>query len=203
MAQENEPMKSSAQLDLARLALEQRAAQNEATRIYLERWRVDLEPLHEHRLMSRRQANDYAKAAGQMLFLLNGGALLAFPAIAELLGTGFRGHISLVISGMGAFFAGLVTVGIATLLAFLANVSDAGAVQHREEFIKLGLNKSNAPAEQQATFDERRDQEENERKDKIRLANLLALWGFFLYAASLIAFVVGTVCLARLIWLGP
>jgi hypothetical protein len=64
----------------------------------LEHLRFEVQGALEHSLMSREHAHDFAKVAIQSTFLLNGGALIAFPTFAQLVGIGLHDHIGLGIN---------------------------------------------------------------------------------------------------------
>lgn len=178
-------------LETLRLDLERLRYLDERTRTFLERWRTDVQPLHEHRLMSREHGYGYAKVAIQTMFLLNGGALIAFPAFAQLLGTAFKDHVTIALLSIGGFVFGLVLIAITTLLAYLSMAADAEAVNQKEEYVKLGLNRDQVADDDKLEYDKKRATAEKERKRKFNLATGLALSGVVLWVASLAAFVFG------------
>ena len=180
-------------LEALRLDLERRRYLDETTRTFLERWRTDVQPLHEHRLMSREHAYGYAKVAIQTMFLLNGGALIAFPAFAQLLGTAFKDHVTIALLSIGGFVFGLVLIVITTLLAYLSTAADAEAVNQKEEYVKLGLNRDQVADDDKPEYDKKRATAEKERKRHYGRATRLALWGLGLGVGSLAAFVFGAI----------
>jgi hypothetical protein len=180
-------------LEALRLDLERRRYLDETTRTFLERWRTDVQPLHEHRLMSREHAYGYAKVAIQTMFLLNGGALIAFPAFAQLVETAFKDHVTFALLSIGGFVLGLLLIAITALLAYLSMGADAAAVNQKEEYVKLGLNRDRAADDDKPEYDEKRATAEKERKRKYNLATRLAWSGLALWVASLAAFVFGAI----------
>lgn len=180
-------------LEALRLDLERRRYLDETTRTFLERWRTDVQPLHEHRLMSREHAYGYAKVAIQTMFLLNGGALIAFPAFAQLVETAFKDHVTFALLSIGGFVLGLLLIAITALLAYLSMGADAAAVSQKEEYVKLGLNREQAADDDKPEYDEKRVTAEKERKRKYNLATRLAWSGLVLWVASLAAFVFGAI----------
>ncbi len=180
-------------VEALRLDLERRRYMDETTRTFLERWRTDVKPLHEHRLMSREHAYGYAKLAIQTMFLLNGGALIAFPAFTQLLGTAFKDHVTIALMSIGGFVFGLVLIAITILLAYLSMAADAEAVNQKEEYVKLGLNRDQVADDKKPEYDKKRATAEKERKRKYELATRLALWGLGLGVGSLAAFVFGAI----------
>lgn len=187
------------EVERARLALEQARYQNDMTQTFFERWRVDVQPVHEHRLMSREQSYGYAKIAIQTTFLLNGGALIAFPAFAQLIGTGFRDHVGWALTSIGGFILGLVLIAITTLLAYFSMAADLQATAQREEYVKAGLNQSQAPKADKSKYEKIREDAESARKRHYDFAIRFEVWAVYLGIASIVSFVFGALCAARVL----
>ena len=200
MAEEKKPVDPIEALrldmDRLRLALDQARYQDDKTRTFLERWRVDVQPVHEHRLMSREHAYGYAKVAIQTTFFLNGGALIAFPAFAQLVGTSLYTNRSLALASILAFVIGLVLIAVTTLLAYLSMAADANAVSRKEEFVKAGLNQSQVPDAEKPKYNGIREAAETARKRHYGLAMRFERWAVGLGIASIAAFLVGALCAA-------
>lgn len=201
MAEGNQPISSvetlRVELERARLALDQARYQNDTILTFLERWRVDVQPVHEHRLMSREHAYGYAKVAIQMTFFLNGGALIAFPAFAQLVGTSLSKHMDFALASIAAFVVGLFLIAITALLAHLSMAADAGAILEKEEYVKAGLNQSLAPDVQKSGYDKIRENAEVVRGQLFGRAIRFNGWAIGLGITSILAFLVGALCAAR------
>jgi len=134
-----------AAIEKTRLEIERATYLNETTRTYLERWRTEVQPVHEEKERSREMAFGFAKMAIQTMFLLNGGALIAFPAFAGLVGAAFKEHISIFLLSAGGFVTGLVFIAITGLLAYISMDADTEAIRQREEIVKIDLIKAQNP----------------------------------------------------------
>lgn len=113
------------QVELARLELEHSRVEIERRRLMMDERHAELEVLVAGAERSRDFSNQYAKTALQSVFLLNGGALIAFPAFGQLVGAAFNEHLSFVIASLAGFVVGLMLAVLATLLGFLALDADA------------------------------------------------------------------------------
>lgn len=179
------------EVERARLALDQASYKNEVTRTFLQRWHTDVQPVHETFERSREMAHGFAKLAIQMMFLLNGGALIAFPAFAQLVGTGFRENVDLALFSIGGFVLGLALIAFATLLAYISMEADTEALGQREEYVKLGLNQSQVPDKDKPEYDKKRADAEEARKRHFGRAMRFRAWSMGLGISSLVAFLVG------------
>ena len=184
------------EVERARLAIDQAEYRESATRTFLERWRVDVQPEHEHLLMSRQHAHEFAKVAIQTVFVLNGGALIAFPAFAQLVGTGFENSVGWALSGIAAFVLGLVLIALTTLIAYLSMVADMEAVWQSRERVTASLNQTQVPEAEQSRFDERRAEADAALARYNRISMRLRAWGIALGIGSILAFMVGAACAA-------
>lgn len=179
------------EVERTRLALDKAQYQNDTTRLFLERWRVDVQPVHEHRLMSREHAHGFAKVAIQTTFLLNGGALIAFPAFAQLVGTGFRDHVGWALTSITGFVLGLVFIAVTALLAYLSMEADAEAVLQLEESVKARLNQSQVADEKKPKYDKLYEEAEAGREKRYAHAMRFRTWAVGLGIASMLAFTFG------------
>ena len=145
-------------------------------------------------------ADGYAKIAIRTMFLLNGGALIAFPAIAQLVGTSFHENVSWVLYSLGSFVIGLVFISVTTVLAYLSMNSDKDAVQHIEAFVKYGLNASQeSDPQKRAAAKVLQKRTEDDRKRDYGRARCFAIAGLLLAASSLAAFVIGALFTAKVL----
>ncbi len=179
------------EVERARLAIDRENFLNERTRTYLERWRTEVQPLHEGAERSREMAVSFSKQGIQTIFFLNGGALIAFPAFAQLVGTAFRDHVAAALLGIGGFVTGLVLVSLTTLLAYLSMDADAEAIRPREEVVKINLNQAHNPEAHGKEQDRQRAEADGANKKHYRRAVRLRWWAVVLGVGSLVAFVFG------------
>ena len=191
------------EVEKARLGIEQASFLNEQMRTYLERWRTDVQPVHEHRMMSREHGHAFAKVGIQMMFLLNGGALIAFPAFAKLVDVSFSEQITWALLSIASFVLGLVLIAVTALLAYLSMAADAEAVSNQEEYLKLGLNQSTAPNDEKPSFDSPRATAETARARKYAATTRFAEWGLGLTIGSVVAFVFGAFCAGWVLAVSP
>ena len=133
------------QIELQRLDLERLKISNEKTRNFLDRWRTDITPIVEQGNFSRKATNDFSTQALRSLFLLNGGALVAFPAFAKLVNISIAAVTSIFIGAMLAFTIGLSLTVLAIYLAYLGMDDDFRALRHNAEIMKFRLNRNEAP----------------------------------------------------------
>jgi hypothetical protein len=182
------------EVDRLRLGVEQSKQANELARTFLERWRTEVQPVHEHRMKSRDQAYGLGKTAIQTGFLLNGGALIAFPAFAQLVGKEFENHIEGSIASIGLFITGLVLIGVCTALSSTSFGEDAEALAYREEYVKSRLHFNNTFDASKATHEEAQRKAESSRAKHHRRANSFLRWAMAAGIGSLVVFVAGALC---------
>jgi hypothetical protein len=180
----------------APLEFERLRVEIERRRLMLDERRAELEALLVGAEDSREFANQYAKAALQSLFLLNGGALIAFPAFGQLVGTAFNEQLGVVILSLAGFVGGLACVILATLLAFLALDADAQCIYYMTEDRQRQYAKVQYPD----TYDEaieaaRVESEMMSGKCQAQFV-LRRRWAILLGLLSLAAFIFGALCAA-------
>jgi hypothetical protein len=163
----------------------------ERTRITWERSRFEVQLVHEHRLVSREHAHSFAKVAIQSTFILNGGALISFPAFAKAVGTGLHDHVGLAVTSMVFFVIGLGLTTAATVLAFFAADAYASAYALREMYVRGLLHKLAAVGEEKDFYGKQAESAESERRQREDVWEALMLRAIGLVIASLAAFVVG------------
>lgn len=187
------------EVERTRLELDRASYMNEHTRTFLERWRTDVQPIHEAAERSREMAYGYAKLAIQTMFLLNGGALIVFPAFAQLVGTAFRDHVVSALLSVGGFVSGLVLIGVTTLLAYLSMDADAAAIRQYGEVVKINLNQSQDPDAKAEKYETPRSVAAAAQERHYRRANVMRWWAVGLGVGSMVAFVFGALYAARVL----
>ena len=174
-----------------RLEIERLQYSNDRFRTHLERWRTDVEPLYHAGERSRDMAFQFAQTAIRSMFLLNGGALIAFPAFAELVGTEFHQNIWEFLLSTGGFVLGLVLIVATTLLAYMAMDADAAAIRQRQEIVKIDLNRSHAPEWYSNEVKQARVDAEAAENKSAGLFKVLSSWALALGIGSIAAFLFG------------
>ena len=187
------------EIEKLRLALDNAKHQNDLTRTYLERWRTDVQPVHEHRLKSRDQAYGFIKMAVQSVFLLNGGALIAFPTFAKLTDATLRDHLPQSLKGIGCFVAGLILTAMAMLLAAFAYGLDTDALERKEKAVKAGVNLQHSSPDRRADLEKVRDAAEAERARLGKHAIRTGYIAIALAALALTVFIGGAYFAARVL----
>jgi len=105
-------------------------------------WRTAIEPLDRQ----AQEANVHAVALGAVglraLFVLNGGALLVFPAYLGLLGIDLDSAFRLIfLAGVG-FLTGLIFAALGTLLAYFAEASRGRLAFHGKQAVLSAMRDS-------------------------------------------------------------
>lgn len=181
------------EVERARLKLDAAAHQDQRTRTYLERWRTDVGPLHESEESAWGRAYGYAQTAIRSLYLLNGGALVAFPAFAQLAGTPISEHLTLFLLSGGSFVSGLVLVGATNILAYVSADAQVAAVREEKENVKINLNRSHNEDGYTEREEARTKQAATLQSKYRRTAYRTALWCLGLGAGSLVMFLAGAI----------
>lgn len=173
--------------------------QYEHFRTYLQRWETDLRPLHEAKERSREMAHAYTKMGIQTMFLLNGGAIIAFPTFAKMAGITFADHPVLALLSVGAFVTGLVLIAVTTIYAFLSMDADSKALTHSSEITKCQLNKEQDPQNTRFNWDQRRQSAEKSLKEQMNAEERLRSIAIRLGVGSCVAFCVGALLAAAVL----
>ena len=184
------------EVDRLKVAIDQARHQNELDRTFLERWRTELQPLHDHRMKSRDQGHDYAKAAFQMIFVLNGGALIAFPAFAQLTGNGFKQNLPVALGSIAGFVVGLVLIATAALFVGGAFSEDGDAIEADKSFVRTRMHQFRAPEAARPNFEKEKKEHETRRDEHNKTAKKWSVIAAVLACLALFAFVVGAGCAA-------
>lgn len=151
---------------------------------------------HEARLdTSRKLAGSFASLGLRTLSILNGGAIVAVPALAEVFEISNGAH-GIVATSITAFAIGLVFAVIAILLAYISLEVDCSAIDHRSSASAKQVTLDFLRALPNADLDEdqRKDEiaSETSRADRFYLAtHMLQLIAISLAIGSLAAFIFG------------
>ena len=181
------------EVERLRLQLDEARQRDERTRTFLERWRTDVGPLHEAAERSRDMTFGFAQMAIRSMFLLNGGALVAVPAFAELVGAAFQENLTaFLLSGLG-FVTGLILIAITTVLAYTSMDADAEAIRQDQEVVKINLNRSENPKSYTDKVKKQQSAAEAARQKFGRRSTKLRAWALWLGVGSMGAFIFGTV----------
>lgn len=87
--------------------------------VFRDCWATDVAPVHERTELSRRLRAEYAQLALKALMALNGGALVAVPALAVWIGIPLGLHAATLRGALGLFFAGLVAAVLAAMIGYV------------------------------------------------------------------------------------
>ena len=172
--------------EVARLRLEQ-------ARAYQERWKTHVDPILSLAETSRGMAHDYAKMALQTMFFLNGGALIAFPAFAQLLGKSFWLAPRLATYSMAAFVVGLAAIATSTYLAYLAMDKDAESIRHWWEKVRSEISLEADPTSSLADWKTLAGSSQKRMLRASHWFRRLSLAASVLGVASMFAFVAGAI----------
>jgi hypothetical protein len=102
-------------------------------RLSMERWRDAAAPLERQIQEANRTAVTLAVTGLRAMFMLNGGALLVFPAYLTLMDTDLDAAFALLVMGFSAFLAGLIFAALATLLGYFTEIYRARGAAHAYE----------------------------------------------------------------------
>lgn len=186
-----------------RLQIENLRLETERYRVFLQRWETDVRPIHEIQERSREMSHAYSKMGIQTMFLLNGGAVIAFPTFAKLADVKFSDHSMLALSSIGAFVFGLVFIAVTTVSAFFSMDADTQAALRWSEVVKCKLNKELDPKNTKEDWDAKRNAAEADQKRlgcvsrKWRRASVVFAFG------SCGAFIMGAAFAAVVLWITP
>jgi len=179
-----EPREAS-EVEKANLLLDQ-------IRVDLERWRVDNEPRQESYILARELAAQYAKLAMNIMFLLNGGALIAIPTFGEFILRSESGLDTSAFFGISSFVCGLVAISVCVFCSYFGLQKDSSAEWHDIERVRCILNRDVAKQESsRRSYDEKAGTHEECRRGEVvsRERFLRAAMGF--WWASLLSFIIG------------
>ena len=125
------------------------------------------------------------------MFLLNGGALIAFPAFAELVNTNLSEQIGMFLISVFAFVAGLVLIMITTVLAYMSFDAEVAAYRELDAVVRLNLVKRKDVESFTEEQEIQRAGADKEREKFGGIARALARWALGLAIGSIMAFIVG------------
>jgi hypothetical protein len=186
-----------------RLEIERLRLETERYRVFLQRWEVDVRPIHEIQERSREMSHSYSKMGIQTMFLLNGGAVIAFPTFAKLADVKFADHSTLALSSVGAFVFGLIFIAMTTISAFFTMDADARAALHWSEMVKSNLNWEQDPQKSKKDWDAIRAAAEANRSRYGRHTQVWRMLAVAFAFGSCAAFSVGAILAAVVLWIAP
>ena len=185
--------------EAVRLWFDKVAIEDSRYRTYLDRIRVTEVPLQEKTRQSREFATVYAQSCIKSLFLLNGGALIGFPAFAEVADVPLDQHLAAFLISGGSFVAGLVLIGVTSLLAYLSVDAQVAQFERAEWVARVKLNDSFNPENVTAEEREKKDTWEREEKKFRKISHKLTVWAVGVGTLSLVAFIVGAMFAAAVL----
>ncbi len=125
---------------------------------FLRRLETSIKPREEAAERSRTFTFEFARMALRSMFLLNGGALIALPAFAGMLGGIKPETADTFIWSIGSFVIGLVLIAVATLFAYIAMDADAEGIRQEILWRTIDINADYKPPDDpQKSKDEREE----------------------------------------------
>ncbi|MCH9053838.1 MAG: hypothetical protein IIA72_22755 [Proteobacteria bacterium] len=132
---------------------------------FLRRLESSIKPRQEAAERSRTFTFEFARMALRNMFLLNGGALIALPAFAEMLDGIKPETADAFMWSIGSFVIGLVLIAAATLFAYIAMDADAEGSRHEILWRSIDINADYKPPDDpQKSKDERENAIKSEKK---------------------------------------
>ena len=123
---------------------------------FLRRLETSIKPRQVAAERTRTFAFEFARMALRNMFLLNGGALIALPAFAEMLGGVKPETADAFTWSIGSFVIGLVLIAAATLFAYIAMDADAEGIRQEILWRTIEINADYRPLDDpQKSKDER------------------------------------------------
>ena len=119
--------------------IELQRLKNEGQRVYLDRWKADLEPVEKSIITYHQSAVGFGQASMKALLLLNGGAFIALPAFAKLFDVQPFPKFGVIIASV-FFSLGLVACCGGLLFAFFTTNAMAEEKHFERERRALRLN---------------------------------------------------------------
>ena len=167
---------------------------DERRRRYFDEYNDRIDRHREGLAFYERNAIEFATSILKVLTYLNGGGLLAIPAVVALFRTDPREVKAQLICAAAAFVAGLVLVVMAQACAFfvMARRSEAEIeLQYEQMELLAAIHYPNSP-EEQASRTTRAAQNRGSYVAKQRQSNIWRLISLVCVWASLLLFIVGS-----------
>ncbi len=136
---------------------------------FLRRLETSIKPREEAAERSRTFTFEFARMALRSMFLLNGGALIALPAFAEMLGGIKLETADAFVWSTGGFIVGLVLIAAATLFAYIAMNADVVGIQQEILWCTLDISADYKPPDDP-------QKSKGERDNAIKLSKKCQTW---------------------------
>jgi hypothetical protein len=91
---------------------------------FLDRWKTDVEPVHDKTERSREFRTGYWVMGLRTMFGMNAVALVAVPAVGRLLGVSFADHMDLFLRAEASFLLGIACMIVAILFSLITLDTD-------------------------------------------------------------------------------
>ncbi len=124
-------------LERYRTDLEKHRADIDRQRFFLERWQIDIGKTRENQFSVGLSSVEFGKFALRGAFIINGGAIIALPAFAQLLGTV---HVTFLASALTIFALGLVASSTAMFFGYLSLSRSSRSLEVAGERSAVSLN---------------------------------------------------------------
>ena len=128
-------------IDLERIFIDKNKLENDRYSNFLKAYEISIKPINEKIILSMNQVHSFAKSGMQCLFLLNGGAILAIPALLKIIYTNNPANDQIIACGF-LYIVGLVLVAVAYFCAYMACCQDSKTLMHWENREKYDLMKN-------------------------------------------------------------
>lgn len=157
---------------------------------YLESWRTDITPRHELLRDSNQGITAFSQAALRSTFLLNGGALIALPALGEFFHLENTANLTISIAW---FVTGLVLTTLATFCGYVSMRHEADRLDNAIEVVKITVNERHHPTKHTKDYEKLRNDAKTSEGIAQGRAHKWSLSGIGLFLLSVVVFVIGAV----------
>jgi hypothetical protein len=99
--------------------------------VFLNRWRTDVDPIHQRTERTREFRTQYAQLGLKLLATLHGGAIVAVPVIAHVVGIPMKTAIADLLLSEALFLGGLALVLLGVMFSYIT--LDVDVIRHKAE----------------------------------------------------------------------
>lgn len=178
-------------LEVQKIELEKVRLRMEEQQNFHERWKLDVVSKEKLNATAAKEALAFAQSALRSCFLLNGGALIAFPAIAKFLQIDPELDNKIIVLPIILFIAGLTASSISNFFTYLALAKNAERNWSDREINALRLNAEHNPKTKPDNYDEVIENLQTTRENENNSSGRFALVALILFVISILSFIGG------------
>lgn len=183
------------------VVLRKREIEQRDRELFLRDWEASVLPVENQASGAEKGAVDYSLLGLKSAFILNGGALVALPAVTPFFGINAAANKNLLVWTAATFMVGILLSAAATALSYFV-MCYQGSMHRwsREKNAQIVIGQYFGHIEDGGARDKKRDEAARKEADYAKTANTIRDIAIGCAFATIVAFLIGSGILLHVAW---